>query len=182
MDASKLTAYEDMMAFPKLSGLCAALLISLSTFSPTAALSDTVMLSNGGRTGVAMVRSPGAALRMTSAERSANGLRGLRPEGRLQMVAQQHANWMARNGQMSHTGANGSRMSDRLRAAGYRACFAAENVAFGQRDDNTVVRAWMASSGHRRNILDRRATHGTVASASDGVGQTYWVMLLAQPC
>lgn len=164
------------------SGLFAALLISLSTIAPAQAFTDTVMLSNGGRTGVAAWRSPGAALTLASAQRGAHGLRAIQEDRRLQDVAQEHANWMARNGQMSHVGANGTRMTDRLRQAGYRACVAAENVAFGQRDDSAVVRAWMNSSSHRRAILDRRVTTGTVASAADGVGQTYWVMLLAQPC
>ena len=170
------------MAFVKLPGLCAALLLSMASLAPAPAVSDILMLSSGGRTGVASPRSSGAALQIASAQRSAHGLRKLREERRLNQVAQQHANWMARNGQMSHVGANGSQMSDRLRSAGYRACFAAENVAFGQRDDMSVVRAWMNSASHRRSILDGRATVGTVASAIDGVGQTYWVMLVAQPC
>lgn len=170
------------MAIRKLSSLVAALLISLTTVAPAQAFTDNVMLSNGGRTGVAMARSPGAALHLASAQRGARGLRAIQEDRRLQYVAQEHANWMARNGRMSHVGANGTRMSDRLRQAGYRACVAAENVAFGQRDDSSVVSAWMNSSSHRRAILDRRVTTGTVASASDGVGQTYWVMLLAQPC
>ena len=170
------------MSFAKLSGLAAALLLSLAPIAPATASPDVLMLSNGGRTGVAMARDPGAALHLASGQRGAHGLHALREDRRLNYVAQEHANWMARNGQMSHTGANGSRMSDRLRAAGIRTCFAAENVAFGQRDDRSVVRAWMNSSGHRRSILDRRASVGTVASAVDGVGQTYWVMLLAEPC
>lgn len=170
------------MSFRMLPALAAALLLSLSTIAPTAASADLIMLSNGGRTGISEARSPGSALHLASAQRGAHGLHGLQDDRRLNYVAQDHANWMARNGQMSHVGANGSRMVDRLRAAGIRTCFAAENVAFGQRDDRSVVRAWMNSSGHRRSILDRRASLGTVASAVDGVGQTYWVMLLAEPC
>lgn len=170
------------MSFHILRGIAAALLLSVASTAPVVATADTIMLSSGGRTGYSEPRSPGAALHIASAQRGAHGLRALREDARLNRVAQQHANWMARNGQMSHTGERGSRMSDRLRAAGIRTCFAAENVAFGQRDDQSVVRAWMNSSSHRRSILDRRARVGTVASAVDGVGQTYWVMLLAEPC
>lgn len=170
------------MALRTLPGLAAALLISFVNLASAPASADTIMLSNGGRTGVSATMSPGAALRLASAQRGAHGLRALREDRRLYSVAQAHANWMARNGQMSHTGANGSRMADRLRAAGIRTCFAAENVAFGQRDDRSVIGAWMNSSSHRRSILDQRASVGTVASAVDGVGQTYWVMLVANPC
>lgn len=170
------------MSFRLFSGLVAALLLAIAPAAPVVASPDTIMLSSGGRTGVAAPRPAGTALHLASAQRSAYGLQVLREDRRLNYVAQEHANWMARNGQMSHTGANGLRMSDRLRAAGIRTCFAAENVAFGQRDDRSVVSAWMNSSGHRRSILDRRARVGTVASAVDGVGQTYWVMLLAEPC
>ncbi len=170
------------MALRSLTRLAAAALLSIAALAPVAASADLVMLSNGGRTGVAEWKSPGAALTLASQQRAAHGLRAVHEDRRLQHVAQEHANWMARNGQMSHVGANGTRMADRLRRVGYRACVAAENVAFGQRDDRSVVSAWMNSSSHRRAILNNRVTTGTVASATDGVGQTYWVMLLAQPC
>lgn len=140
------------------------------------------LYSTGGRTGVASAVSAGQALSLASAQRAKHGLQPLKPNRRLQRAAQRHANWMARNGVMSHQGANGSQFYERVARAGYRACFTAENVALGQRDAQSVVRAWMNSPGHRRNMLDRLGRDAAVAKAVDGAGQTYWAMLVAKPC
>jgi uncharacterized protein YkwD len=84
---------------------------------------------------------------------------------------------------MAHIGANGQRFTHRMAQAGYDGfCYGAENVAFGQRDGREVVAAWMASPPHRRAMLDPRARDAAVAKATDGRGQTYWTMLLGQPC
>ncbi|MEM9796075.1 MAG: CAP domain-containing protein [Pseudomonadota bacterium] len=138
--------------------------------------------SNGGATGVAFARATGNAVALTSAQRRARGLGSVQSDARLARAAQVQANWMAKNGVMTHTGPGGTRMADRIRATGYKPCFAAENIAFGQPSVNAVMSSWMGSSGHRKNILHNRATEAAVASAVDGVGQTYWVMLLADPC
>ena len=137
----------------------------------------------GGATGQAHVAAPGDALAVASAQRRARGLQVLRADPRLQRAAQAHANWMARNGVMAHIGEGGRRFVHRMAQAGYRGfCYGAENVAFGQRSGRTVVAAWMASPPHRRAMLDPRARDAAVAKATDGRGQTYWTMLLGQPC
>ena len=134
-------------------------------------------------TGVARVASPGQALDHASAQRRAAGLGVLRQDVRLREAAQAHANWMARNGIMAHVGAGGERFVQRIQRAGYgQFCFGAENVAYGQRDGAHVVRDWMNSRPHRRAMLDPRAVHAAIAKAVDGNGQTYWTMLVAQPC
>lgn len=139
-------------------------------------------VSSTGRTGVASTRNAGPALALTSAQRGRAGLPAVSASGSLMRAAQAHATFMARNGIMGHIGSGGSTMSQRIKASGYRACFAAENVAYGQSTADEVVVAWMNSPGHRRNMLDRRATQAAVASAIDGAGRVYWAMLLARPC
>ena len=64
-----------------------------------------------------------------------------------------HARDMARHGFFGHKGSNGSSVGGRLKAAGCRFTGAAENIAKGQRSDAEVVAAWVASPGHRRNML-----------------------------
>lgn len=168
----------------------AALLIAATALagcntSPTGvsrSVPDGAEFSNGGRTGLSTRASSGNALSLASAERQRRGLGGLRGNAQLQRAAQTHADWMARNGLMSHEGAGGSRFSDRIRRTGYDLCYGAENVAFGQRSAEHVMHSWMTSAGHRRNILDPRAADAAVASAVDGAGQVYWAMLLAKPC
>lgn len=138
--------------------------------------------SSTGRTGVAATRNAGPALSLASARRGLFGLPEVVSSARLMRAAQAHANFMARNGIMGHVGAGGSTMSQRIKASGYQACFAAENVAYGQSTAQEVMVAWMNSPGHRRNILDDRASQAAVASATDGAGRVYWAMLLARPC
>ncbi|UWQ18646.1 CAP domain-containing protein [Jannaschia sp. M317] len=165
--------------FTMFAGLCLALVACQD--APEAGV-PAASLSSGGATGVSDVRPSGGALGLTNTERGARGLGTLSRDDRLLRAARKHVAWMAKNGRMSHRGTGGSTMSDRIKAEGYRACFAAENVAFGQKTATDVTEAWMASKGHRTNILDRRAQHGAVAHAVDGAGQTYWVMVLARPC
>lgn len=143
---------------------------------------DDAQFSNGGRTGVSERVSAGNALSLASIERRQQGLSGLRGNAQLQRAAQAHADWMARNGLMSHTGAGGSRFSDRIRSTGYNLCYGAENVAYGQRSAEHVMYSWMTSPGHRKNMLNPNVVDAAVASAVDGVGQVYWAMLLAKPC
>ena len=118
------------------------------------------------------------ALNAINAERSAQGRSALVWDGKLEQAAQTHAQDMARKGYFSHTAPNGSTMSDRIKQAGYRACFAAENIAKGQRDLAQVMQSWMGSRGHRNNILNRKARAVGLAKAPGDV----WVMVLGSPC
>ena len=72
-------------------------------------------------------------------------------------------------------GSNGSDPGDRLRAAGYRTDGGwAENIASGYGNPAAVMAGWMASPGHRANILNcsLRAL-GVGVARSDG-GRLYW--------
>lgn len=74
---------------------------------------------------------------LVNAERRQHGLRPLRVTEKLMGVARGWSGVQARQRRMYHSG------------NGY-----GENVAYGQRDPEDVMRAWMHSPGHRRNILN----------------------------
>lgn len=133
-------------------------------------------------TGVARAMTAGNALSLTSQQRARHGLGALRQDARLQRAAQVLANHMARQGRIGHEGPGGSRMADRMKVAGYTPCFGVENVAFGQNSPAEVVRAWMESPGHRKNMLDGRAADAGIAMAVDGSGYPYWAMVAATHC
>lgn len=100
-------------------------------------------------------------------ERERAGCRRMRTDERMSVAARRHSADMARLDYFSHTGRNGSSFVDRLEDAGYpRRHAAGENIAYGYTTAESVVDAWMASTGHRNNILncDARAT---------GVGLSY---------
>ncbi|MGH3937459.1 MAG: CAP domain-containing protein [Pseudonocardiaceae bacterium] len=94
-----------------------------------------------------------AVIEATNAERVSAGCLALQVDERINTAAQRHSVDMADRRKMSHIGGDGSTFTNRLDAAGYPRP-GAENIAFGQPTAAGVVAAWMASSGHRRNILN----------------------------
>ena len=64
--------------------------------------------------------------------------------------------YMARTGVFSHVWRDGTTFVRRSHLAGYEQP-SGENIAWGYRTAAEVVDAWMASPGHRRNMLDCRA-------------------------
>lgn len=121
------------------------------------------------------IASAGAQL---SVQRAQNGV--VRPLGyspALQAAAEAQAQYLSRTGGFSHTGAGGSSAMNRVRRAGYQPCLVAENIARGQPDIRTLVSDWMASPGHRSNILNPQLTQYGFAQAG-----SVWVLVLARPC
>ncbi len=70
----------------------------------------------------------------------------------------------------SHTNPDGLGPGDRINAAGIRWTAWGENIARGQDSPGAVMSGWMASPGHRDNILNANFTHLGVGvhSASGG--------------
>jgi uncharacterized protein YkwD len=119
------------------------------------------------------------AVRRANAERTRRGLRALEPDARLQEAAQRHAADMARGDSMAHEGADGSLAPERAARRGYRWTTVAENVAAGYPDPAAVVAGWLASPGHRENLLDPQVRHVGVGYAyrTDTRMHYYWVMV-----
>jgi uncharacterized protein YkwD len=78
--------------------------------------------------------------------------------------------YMAATGRFSHIGRAGSTFEVRAHSAGYGAP-SGENIAWGYDTADEVMAAWMASPGHRANILNCKAKSiGTgVVYAQDGL-------------
>lgn len=115
-------------------------------------------------------------LTQINALRRAAGVGALQPSAALDRAAELHAADMVRSGYFSHTGTNGSSVGDRARQQGYRYGLIAENIAQGDPSLAAVLDSWMGSSGHRRNLLNRRVTDYGLAQN----GRT-WVMVLGTP-
>ncbi|GAB5449059.1 CAP domain-containing protein [Gymnodinialimonas sp.] len=158
------------MKFHLASGLL-ALSLALAACSPTG-VGGVQRLSLGESVDIAAVGTRLSALR------AQQGLaRPLGHSAALQAAAQAHVDDMAQSGNLSHTGSNGSTLTSRVRASGYSACFAAENIAAGQANTAEVFEDWMGSSGHRRNILAVEATQFGFARAGG-----YSVLVLGRSC
>lgn len=126
-----------------------------------------------------------AVLCLLNAERTSRGRRALRANHRLRRAAERHSRNMNRQDFFSHVSPAGSTPLQRVKAAGYLsgadAWAVGENIAWGEQHLSTpreIVRSWMASPGHRANILNRRFRHvgiGVVAGSpvAGGGGATY---------
>ncbi|ETK80308.1 hypothetical protein L915_13997 [Phytophthora nicotianae] len=97
-------------------------------------------------------------LNAVNRERAAQGLSPLCMNTKLQNAAQGHSDDMAAKDYMSHTGSDGSKMSERIQRAGYDRTAAGENVAAGHTSVEEVMTAWMHSPRHRDNILRKKFT------------------------
>ncbi|MFP8882843.1 CAP domain-containing protein [Streptomyces mangrovi] len=93
-------------------------------------------------------------LALVNRERAAAGCRPVTADARLTRAAEDYSDTMAASGVLSHTGPDGSTMAGRVEAAGYAWSNLGENIAQGQPDAASVMKAWMNSPGHRANILN----------------------------
>ena len=114
-----------------------------------------------------------ATLCLVNRERTSRGEVALRADGHLEAAAQGHSESMAAGDYFEHFGPGGQTPLDRMRAAGYiyssRIGFAiGENIAWATGSSATpeaIVAAWMASPGHRANILDGRFRDSAIGVA-----------------
>jgi len=106
----------------------------------------------------------------------------VRPE--LSEAARLHSKTMADSNTLTHVDANGHNAGDRIRDAGYPAFTqVGENIAMNGGYSDPVDKAvtdWMASSGHRVNIMNPTFTEtGVGISEKDGV--YYFTEVFARP-
>ncbi len=114
-----------------------------------------------------------AVFNLTNAERAANGCPALAVDERLDQAARGHSADMAAQDYFDHQSKDGRTFADRIKAAGHPAP-GAENIAAGQRTPEAVVKGWMASPGHRANILNCGLKTLGVGMARGGGYGTYW--------
>jgi uncharacterized protein YkwD len=108
----------------------------------------------------------------TNAQRVAHGCKAVVVSPALTRGAAGHSAWMARTGKFSHVGAANSSFAYRVKAAGYNRPLS-ENIAYGYGTGADTVKAWMASPGHRANILNCTAKAVGVSVAYSANGTSY---------
>ena len=97
--------------------------------------------------------SPQKLLCLVNQQRAIHHLPPLTYHPQLTAAAQSQSNFQAAVHRMTHSGKQGSTPSRRISAAGYHWNASGENVAYGYRNEEKVMQAWMNSQGHRENIL-----------------------------
>lgn len=103
-------------------------------------------------------------------QRELKGRTGLELHKNLIAYAQNHAEWMAKKNNLKHSDI------DVLMGEWHTA---GENIAWNQEDEEEVTTAWMNSSGHRANILNRNFSKVGFGVAAAKDGSLYWCTVFA---
>lgn len=117
-------------------------------------------------------------LELTNQERSKAGLQPLVLEDHLSASAQWKAQDMADRNYFDHADGSGRDFVDRAEQYGYADwTYLGENIAAGQRNPEEVVQEWMASPGHRKNILKPQFHEIGIGYATEAHSsyKRYWV-------
>ncbi len=112
-----------------------------------------------------------------NAARAQQGLGPLAPSNILVRVAQDHARDMAQRAYFAHVSPEGQSAMDRAVTNNVPACGIGENIAFGQDAPMQAFSSWMASPGHRANMLHPKMRSYGLAREGD-----IWVLMVQSPC
>ena len=103
---------------------------------------------------------------LTNSERTAQGVSALSQNSNLVSAATAKAQHMCTYDYWAHIAPDGTTGWDFMASSGYRFAMAGENLARGYSTDSAVVQAWMASPGHRANLLSSDFTEIGVGMAT----------------
>lgn len=95
---------------------------------------------------------------LVNKERAKQGLPALKVNKPLNTVALDKAKDMSINKYFSHTSPTYGSPFDMMKKYGISYRYAGENIAKGQRTPEEVMKAWMNSDGHRKNIMSPNFT------------------------
>lgn len=116
-------------------------------------------------------------VRLVNVERAKVGLSALKTDWELARVAEHKSQDMHDKKYFDHTSPTYGTPFNMMKNYGIQYKSAGENIAKGQKTPEEVVKAWMNSSGHRANILNKSYTHIGVGYVADG---NYWTQMFIQ--
>lgn len=113
----------------------------------------------------------------TNKQRRLNGLAALTQNLDLDAAALRKVNDMFAHQYFAHESPSGKNAGDLAKEAGYAYIVIGENLALGNfTDDADLVAAWMASPGHRANILHEKFQEiGVAVKRGTFEGKTTWL-------
>ena len=116
-------------------------------------------------------------VRLVNRERASRGLKPLTYDWELSRVARYKSEDMRNNNYFSHTSPTYGSPFQMMKSFGIKYTAAGENIAKGQKTPESVMNAWMNSSGHRANILNGQYEQIGIGYETDKSGNTYWVQM-----
>lgn len=122
-----------------------------------------------------------AAASMISGYRANNGLSEVVLDPQLMQIAQTQAAAMAKRDKLDHNA--GKPFVTRLKATGYDAKVAAENIGAGYHTLAEAFSGWRDSPPHRTNMLLKGATRMGIAAVYTPASKykVYWAFIIAEP-
>lgn len=112
---------------------------------------------------------------LVNKERAKAGLGELTLDKTIEKAAFTRAKEITRS--FSHTRPDGSNFSSVLKEHGITYRGSGENIAWGQKSPEEVMKAWMNSEGHRANILNPNFKKIGVGHYQNEKGTNYWAQL-----
>ena len=111
---------------------------------------------------------------LVNAERAKAGLKPLKSDWELARVARFKSEDMRDNRYFDHNSPIYGTPFQMMKSFGINYRSAGENIAAGQTTAESVMKAWMNSPGHKKNILSPNFTHIGVGYAKGGSYGHYW--------
>jgi len=159
--------------------LAFALLTLAGCAAPSVPSSEPSFYANLANPGATL--DAAAAASMISGYRSNNGLPTVTLDPQLMALAQAQAEVMAKRDKLDHNA--GKPFVGRLKASGYDAKAAAENIGAGYHTLAEAFSGWRDSPPHRDNMLLKGATRIGIAAVYTAASKykVYWALILAEP-
>jgi len=163
-------------ARPLLAVLACVMLAACGSFTPP---SEPSFYRDLARPGAEL--DAAAAASMISGYRANNGLAAVTLDPALMQLAEAQAALMAKRDRLDHDA--GKPFTTRLKAAGYAAATAAENIGAGYHTLAEAFSGWRDSPPHRANMLLAGATRMGIAAVYTPASKykVYWTLILAAP-
>lgn len=114
-------------------------------------------------------------VKLVNTERAKEGLPALTVDAGIESAALVRAKETEKS--FSHTRPDGRQFSTALTEAGVTFRGSGENIAYGQRTPEEVMKSWMNSPGHRANIMNKNYTKIGVGYYQNSNGVNYWTQL-----
>lgn len=114
--------------------------------------------------------------------RAAHGIAPVQWNTKLAEAAATHAADLQSCGKLAHEGCDGNLLPQRAARAGYAFRRITENLALCTCDAAAVVKAWLQSDGHRRNLLDPAVTEMGADTRADeaDMRRNQWVQVFGR--
>lgn len=123
----------------------------------------------------AITQEQSAVLELVNKERAKFGLTALLINPQLNELAQIRSNDMYENKYFSHNSPVYGTPFDLIRSYNIKYMTAGENIAKGQKTPEKVVKSWMNSEGHRKNILNPKFEE--MGISRDSYDENIWTQI-----